>query len=265
MQSLKQFDELFIRNRLPREVRDLLIEYGAEDRPDQSYAPPQVFLAGGFIRSVIAGETVNDIDLFAKDKATAEAVANDLGKRFGRSVRSSDNAYTIFGKPYMIQVIHRWTFDDPEKCVESFDYTIARAAVWAEKHYIAPFPREVNHHTWTSKCDDDFYADLAAHRLVYRSPIREEAAGGSLLRLLKFYRRGYRSPLDTLAAVMARMVMQVRSDAIAATVALDHAQGIENSEERQIAKVLLGLLHEVDPNSVTNDPDYININEEAAA
>lgn len=266
MQALNQFDLFFIRNRLPRDVRDILVKYGAERRTvareeskssfDYKADDAKLFLAGGFIRSVIAKEEVNDVDLFASDKSLANQVANDLADKFKSRVYSSDNAYTVRAKPYTLQVIHRWTFPSPKECVDSFDYTVARAAVWATQHY--DLKGEPSCATWDSVCDEGFYEDLAARRLVYRHPIREEAAGGSLLRLLKFYRRGYTAPLDTVAAVMARMTMKV--DPVKIEQALDVGLASDEyakAKEAQIAKVLLGLLHEVDPNSVTNDPAYV--------
>lgn len=269
MQPLVQFDELFIRNRLPREVRDLLVKYGAERRQveredgktsfDYKSNEASLFLAGGFIRSVIAREEVNDVDLFASTKALANDVANELADLHKVRVYSTDNAYTVRANPYDIQVIHRWTFPSPNECVESFDFTIARAALWAVRHIASN--GETSHTTWASTADDDFYSDLAARRLVYRSPVREEEAGGSLLRLLKFYRRNYTAPLDTLAAVMARLAIKVRQDDVAKTVTLDNIDGKQNTEEKQTAKILLGLLHEVDPNSVTNDPAYTTTEE----
>ena len=87
---------------------------------------------------------------------------------------------------------------------------------------------------WESLIDDRFYSDLAGKRLVYCSPKRNEDAGGSFLRVLKFYQRGYRIPLDSMGAVIARLVGGVRMDQV-------------NGEE-QLAKVLTGLLREVDPN-----------------
>ena len=36
---------------------------------------------------------------------------------------------------------------------------------------------------------DEFYPDLAARRLVYTAPVRDEEAGGSLLRVRKFIER----------------------------------------------------------------------------
>jgi hypothetical protein len=63
-------------------------------------------------------------------------------------------------------------------------------------------------------------------------------AGGSILRVLKFYQRGYRIPLDSLGAVIARLMKPVDFDKIIG----------RTDQEDQLAKVLTGLLREVDPN-----------------
>jgi len=133
----------------------------------------------------------------------------------------------VTGYSIPIQFIHRWTFDAPEKVIASFDFTIASAALWYEK-------RITDKGRWVSLCDDSFYADLAAKRLIYRSPVRVEDAGGSMLRVLKFYQRGYRMPLDSLGAVMGADVQG----------AFDHTKS-DLSDEGQVAKVLTGLLREV--------------------
>ena len=89
---------------------------------------------------------------------------------------------------------------------------------------------------WSSVCHDRFYEDLAAKRLVYLSPERNEDAGGSLLRLLKFHRRGYSAPLWSVGAVVARMLGGVDKDS-----------GMMHGTEGQRAAVITGLLREVDP------------------
>jgi len=183
-------------------------------------------VAGGFIRSCIAGEDINDIDLFADSTQTAKAMAFDLstddrGNRPARKIHESANALTI--KDYIItpQIITRWTFPHVLDVVKSFDFTIACSLIyWDGK-------------TWVGLCDPTFYQDLAAKRLIYRSPSRNEDAGGSMLRVLKFYQRGYRIPLDSLGKVMARM---------AATLDMSRLH-----DEAAIARVLTGRLVEVDP------------------
>ncbi len=190
-----------------------------------------ITLAGGFIRSCIAREPVADIDLFVTSKDAAKMLAALLTIQGDPPPHETENAYTVRSKlDFPVQVIHRWTFDKPEYVVPSFDFTIARAAIWFDQ----------SDKKWHSAADPDFYRDLAAKRLVYCSPIRNEDAGGSMLRVLKFYQRGYRIPLDSLAAVTARMVN-----------AIDFGQSPDDphvSREQWIAKILTGLLHEVDPN-----------------
>lgn len=183
--------------------------------------PNQLVVAGGFIRSVIANEKIQDVDVFSPNKdcacACAVALAGDNTK-----IIETDNAYTVPARPFSTQFIHRWVFEKPLDVVPSFDFTIAGAAFWW------------NGEVWESFCNDRFYADLASKRLVYCAPKRNEDAGGSLLRVLKFYQRGYRIPLDSMGAVIARLMTGVRLD--------------EVGTEEQMAKVVTGLLREVDPN-----------------
>lgn len=212
----------------------------------------RLFVGGGFLRACVANEPASDVDLFAPNpdaaKAAAYAVAEKL-REGGATVRvwRSDNAHTVRGGPLPIQVIHRWTYDTPEQLMASFDFTVAMAGFWWDAQAVETV-RPMDHrgvvsttHTpgWRSICDPRFYADLAAKRLRYTSPVRNEDAGGSMLRVLKFYQRGYRIPLDSLGAVVARLVQGVR----------EYGQS-----EEDFAKVVTGLLREVDPNV---DPEHI--------
>jgi len=209
--------------------------------------PGRTFLAGGAIRSIIAGEPVNDFDLFVSSKDEAKALANALAKDQDRAlnehgllpgIHETDNAFTMTQYKPSVQIIHRWTFDDPRKCIESFDFTVAQAAVWWEQ--VGDTAGK-----WVSCASSRFYMDLCAKRLIYTAPTRDEEPGGSMLRVLKFYQRGYRIPLDSLSRVMARLCKTVDFDAISRAT----------DKEDQLAKVLCGLLREVDPNV---DPDHIS-------
>lgn len=191
----------------------------------------RLVIAGGFIRSVIAGERVNDVDLFVDRVSRGKEVAEEIAGPDG-SVYETQNALTVRGR-LPIQVITRWTFRSPQAVVESFDFTIARAAIWFDGK------------RWQSAADPRFYADLAAKRIVYTSPIRNEDAGGSMLRVLKFYTRGYTIPVDSLGAVMARMAHAVPASAL---------RGSGIARERRIASQLTDLLKEVDPQV---DPEHI--------
>lgn len=210
LSHLAHRDKEWIVWRLPRSLREFLKTRG------------DVFVAGGFLRSCITGEDVQDIDLFAPSAEVAELVAMKLASN--SPVIKTDNAFTLEMHGVTVQVIHRWTFTNPKECVESFDFTIAKAAIWWDSLSTS----------WYSVCHPDYYADLAAKRLVYTSPQRNEDAGGSLLRLIKFTGRGYRAPLDSLGAVVARLMSGIR-------------EGTRDAPESVNADILTGLLLEVDP------------------
>lgn len=180
---------------------------------------PGLFLAGGLIRACIAGETINDVDLFVRDARAAQTIAAILQPDLNQRV-TTDNAVSLDGLALKVQLIHRWTFATPEDCIASFDFTICSAAIWWN----------ANAERWDSTCDPSFYSDLAAKRLVYRSPVRNEDAGGSMLRVLKYVKRGYGIPRSSLAAVMARAV-----------------RGLNTSDEVDLATQIKDVLAEVDP------------------
>jgi hypothetical protein len=227
MAALTNEDLLWCLKRLPMRLRELMKK-----------RPRQLIVAGGFIRSCVSGEAVSDVDLFSPSAEAAKTCALDMAvvpNGQPRRMVETENAITVVTKPFPLQFIHKWTYDKPEDILPSFDFTIARAAFWWERD------DEVGR--WCSLVDDRFYADLAAKRLVYCSPTRIELVGGSLLRVLKFYQRGYRIPLDSLGAVIARLESGV-----------DQRQLEGHDRESQVAKVVTGLLREVDPNI---DPDHV--------
>lgn len=204
--------------------------------------PSQLFLAGGYIRDSITREKPHDLDLFAPSAELAEAAARSIAAYDDRHLPliRTDNAWTICHPSLHIQVIHRWTFDTPVACIASFDFTIACAAI-----YYGRVPADDGAPEgldWISVCDPSFYSDLAGRRLVYRNPLRNEDAGGSILRVLKFYQRGYRIPLQSLADVVVRLLSGVHS--------LPHLA----SQPAELSKVIHGLLREVYPNT---NPDHL--------
>lgn len=216
--------------KLPRHVFNLL----------QSN-PNKLAVAGGFIRSCVTGEKINDVDLFllhagdTQEAVHAEAMriaiaVNDSQETWQPQyrVRETKNAVTLLSKPYPVQIITRWVFQEPADVLLSFDFTISQALIYW------------NGSQWIGQTTNEFYEDIAARRLVYTSPARNEDAGGSMLRVLKFYQRGYRIPLDSLGAVLARLQTGVKQELIGSYP--------ETEREAQMAKVLTGLLREVDPN-----------------
>jgi hypothetical protein len=187
-------------------------------------AGDDLVLAGGFIRSCVANEPVNDVDLFVKNPSKAEYFAWKLKPEKGKLIKT-DNAITITGLPFDVQIITRWVYECPEFIVPSFDFTVAQAALWFDSEFDHGIGR------WSSLISPRFYADLAAKRLIYTNPERNEDAGGSLLRVLKFYQRGYRIPLDSLSGAIVRLL-----------------KGVESlTPEDELHEAITGLLHEVDP------------------
>lgn len=204
--------------RLPVGAKYLMMRHGAN-----------ALLAGGFIRSCVANEKINDVDLFTTSAGYAKRLCNELAE--GREVITTKNAYTLPGEPYSVQFIHRWTYPRPEAALERFDFTMARAAIWYD---LGGPGRKAG---WQSLCDVRFYGDLCAKRLVYVAPERDEEAGASMLRILKFYQRGYRIPLDSLALCLAR-IMHGADEALGLAAGQDY---------RKRAEALQALLCEVDP------------------
>ena len=214
-------DKLWVVRRLPAALRDYML----------THRQGKLFLAGGFIRDCISNAKPSDIDLFVPSKDAATAAMVEICTALGWDPRKSietENAYTIPLKPIPIQIIFRWTFENPEPAIESFDFTIAQAAIWVEGG------------GWSGIASERFYPDLAAHRLVYTSPIRQEEPGGSFLRMLKFYQRGYRITLESAGALVSRLVRGVDREKV-------------GDDEQAFGRVVSGLLREVDPRANLNE------------
>src|SRR3546814_5607988 len=79
----------------------------------------------------------------------------------------------------------------------------------------------------------DWSSDVcSSDLLVYTSPVRDEEAGGSMLRVIKYVKRGYSIQVDSLGRVIDRIVSAVDED---------RARDVGRSV------VIAGLLREVDP------------------
>lgn len=151
------------------------------------------YLGGGFIRAIVADEKPSDIDLFVPDQGTANALATFIAEcSIEASIHRSANAITIRGLGRPIQIITRWTYTSASAIIDSFDYTLAQAVLWKEGG------------EWLTLVSAAFEEDVINRRLVYTRPIRDEEKAGSLVRLFKFYKRGYTPTLNTVADVCAR-------------------------------------------------------------
>lgn len=236
MNTLTPNDLHFVVSRLPKDVVALL-------RDD-----PRLCVAGGVIRALIAQEKASDIDMFGPSadvlKATADKLAKVRTEREEKTrVHRTDNATTVFTPGRLpVQFITRWVFSDFSNVVASFDFTVCQAAIYFDPTIKA----------FQSQCSETFYSDLAARRIVYTAPIRNEDAGGSLLRVIKYIKRGYSIQVQSLGAVCARLYSGIRSD----------SQAMHDEPAR--AKVLAGLLREVDPLLIIDGIDISEDDEHSA-
>lgn len=226
-EKLRKEDLNWCIKRLPKRVQRALKDYSCN-----------LVIGGGFIRSCITGDKLKDIDLFVNSFDTAKKVNTFLKDDDKKRDFKTQNAYTVFrGAKTTLQIIHRWQYPRPEDILNDFDFTICCSAIWYENG------------DWQSAIHPLFYADLAAKRLRYTEPSRIEEAGGSMLRVLKYYNKGYKIMLTSFAKVIARCTMGVK-------------QVKDNIDEHQLAKVINGLLVEVDPNAIGEDDFIRDLTEE---
>lgn len=230
--KLDSTDLRYVVQRLPRDIRELLSTF-----------PNKLYVGGGFVRATIAGETPGDLDLFGGDPEFLLNVAHALlAKRPNARMHKSKNAITIITPNRLaVQFITRWVFNSPRDLVASFDFTVCQSALWRSG--------QASNDAWASCVGDRFYQDLAARRLYYTSPVREEEAGGSLLRVIKYVKRGYTIQVGSLGRVVARI-------AEAATASRFAAGG-----ETNMGLIYAGLLREVDPLLVVDGFDVVDDHE----
>jgi hypothetical protein len=213
---------------LPKDVRKILTSRAGK-----------VFVGGGFIRAVVGQEKISDIDMFGGDLVELAMVAQKLTSDRGTSCRShkTKNAITILTENRLpVQFINSNATD----LVKSFDFTVCQAVIYYEN---GEFHSVTNEH---------FYADLAAKRLRYTFPQREEEAGGSMLRAVKYVKRGYSISPESLGGVMARVTKSI----------IDHDNfSVHYSTEQQIAKLTQAKLREVDPLLIIDGLDLIDDHE----
>lgn len=187
-------DRNLVVGRLPADVAILIRDH-------------RLILAGGFIRSNIAGEEPTDLDLFGSSADGMNAAADALiairgGEEKARKIVTENAITVVTDGRTAVQFITRWTFDGAESLLAHFDFTVARAAIWCDAE-----------DEWDSECDPRFYVDLAARRLTYTRPDEPEA-GASLLRMVKMLRRGYSIHAPSLAWLVAAVAKQGKPDMI---------------------------------------------------
>ena len=243
--ELTKSDLHFVLSRTPKDVLRMMRSNAGK-----------LYIAGGFIRATIAGEHVSDIDLFGTTKEHLQLIAKDLTLRRKGRYFETKNALTVLTPTrYPVQFITRWLYSDARSLLNSFDFTIAQSVIWCE--VVNPdeevLKGKLPKVQFFSLIADNFYADLAAKRLTYTSPVREEEAGGSMMRVIKFIKRGYNIQAYSLAAVMTRIFGKVILEAIPKDNGFSH--------EENITAIVTGLLREVDPMIVVDGVDFLDEHE----
>ncbi len=238
MEQLQGRDLQLVVTRLPKAVRGMLME------------DSNLMIGGGFIRAVIAGERPSDIDIFGGDEKQIELAAYKLSVKQGARIHKTDNAWTVLNHPRTaVQFIKRWLFPRPTELVKSFDFTICQAVILWNPNGGTVDAAGKSNGCWNSVCSKAFYPDLAARRLVYTAPERNEDAGGSILRVRKFVAQGYNIQAPSLAAVVARMIKD-----------LDTTK-LQLSDEPQVTRILTGKLREVDPLMIVDGLEFVDEHE----
>lgn len=220
---------------LPKDIRSILTKH-----------PGKVFVGGGFIRAIVGQEKVSDIDMFGGDLVELGMIAGKLvadrsneGKCRSHKTK---NAITILTENRLpVQFITRWLFNNPAELTSSFDFTVCQAVIY------------YHNGEYHSRTNENFYADLAAKRLRYTYPQREEEAGGSMLRVIKYVKRGYSISPESLGGVMARVSMSiVKHPAFYAAI----------TTEKEMSELTQAKLREVDPLLVIDGLDIVDDHED---
>jgi hypothetical protein len=242
MNKLTYHDLQFALLRTPKPLLELM------KRPEWA---GKIFVGGGFLRSIVAGDPINDIDVFVGSNRDAETLGILLADEYECKLWRTDNALTVTGAKPAIQIIHRWTFKTGFEAADSFDFTCCCAMFWWGTKEIT----EGGEVGWQSYCDERFYCDVAGKRLIYRNPARNEDAGGSMLRVLKYYQKGYRIPLDSLADVITRLVQGVDFGKLMPDMNSQAEMNLAaKSAPERFSNIICGLLREVDP---AVDPNHV--------
>lgn len=161
--------------------------------------PNRLVVAGGFVRDVVAHERPKDIDVFIAGEDLAREVSDWFKSECGLDSVRTMHTITVKTKGCPTQLAWRWKLSTPAELVEGFDFTVCQAGVWWDGDQMR------------STAAPSFYKDLEQKKLVYATLGRDDDRGSALLRVLKFYQRGYRITLPSLSRVLAQLANEPKS------------------------------------------------------
>jgi len=156
--------------------------------------PGQLIVAGGFVRDFLTEAKPKDVDLFATSEAVMERAIEDFDMNaveYGFHTPTKNTvSFCSPGNP-TVQFIKRSYYPTVEELIESFDFTICQSAIYWNGE-------------WVGICMPGFWEDVCDRVMHYTAPQREEDPGASLLRMVRFARRGYEIPEKDIAKVVGR-------------------------------------------------------------
>lgn len=198
----------------------------------------QAYIAGGFIRDTLAGDTPKDLDIFSPYMPKDFWILN-AGYTVGIEVSAIKAAtrtvqFTFPNFPYPVQIIQR---TDPLQCVRSeFDFTVNSVAIDQQ----------------SSWAHDDFYAHLKDKLLVVAND-KSLRARTILHRMFRLVAKGY--TVDNLS--LAKIISVVASGALA-------RDGFVENEDRLFKALLRMWKIDYDPEKGTLPPAMVGKEAELA-
>lgn len=156
-------------------MNDLTKEQEAIVKAAYHFLPEGAWVAGGALTSVYTGRTINDVDLYFKDRASFEDAVNGAYDAGLWCVAKTTRAVTFVSGPHVIQLMHFNWFESPQAIFDSFDFTCCMAAMDCET-------KEIIMH-------DDFLKHCSQRFLKFHSGTAFPF--GTVARVLKYQKRGY--------------------------------------------------------------------------
>lgn len=161
-------------------------------RTMQQY-PRTIWIAGGFIRSFLNGETICDIDVFGCDLMYMGMAIEACRAETKAAMKKTRYTITMDGAIAPVQFITSAVYPNARHCIDLFDFTVCQAAIWYQGG------------RWHSACSEYFHQDLEKKRLRYTSPNRvDENPIAWLYRVKRYVDKGYFLPDEDRLKLLER-------------------------------------------------------------
>ena len=139
------------------------------------FMPKGAWVAGGALTSVYTGQSINDVDIYFKDRASFEEAVRGAYDDGLWCVAKTSRAVTFAYGNSIVQMMHFNWFSDPAAIFDSFDFTCCMAAMDCET-------KDIIMH-------GDFLKHASQRFLKFHSGTAFPF--GTVARVLKYQKRGY--------------------------------------------------------------------------